>query len=195
TFRSGYGMIMVWPESYPIQKAISQLELNQGPPNPQVPPGPDEWIRRLGTLPLNHQPGERWMYNTGADILGVLIARAAGQPFETFLRERIFEPLSMSDTSFSVPESKIDRLLDCYWTNPATGALDIYDIAVGGQWSRPPAFPSAAGGLVSTVDDYLAFAHMLLNNGKHGKQRILSRPSVETMTTDHLTPLQKAHSG
>ena len=195
TFRSGYGMIMVWPESYPIQKAISQLELNQGPPNPQVPPGPDEWIRRLGTLPLNHQPGERWMYNTGADILGVLIARAAGQPFETFLRERIFEPLSMSDTSFSVPESKIDRLLDCYWTNPATGTLDIYDIAVGGQWSRPPAFPSAAGGLVSTVDDYLAFAHMLLNNGKHGKQRILSRPSVETMTTDHLTPLQKAHSG
>ena len=195
TFRMGFGLIMVWPESYPIQKAISEQLLGQGPPNPQVPPAPDEWIRRLGTLPLMHQPGEKWMYNTGADVLGVLIARAAGQPLETFLRERIFEPLGMRDTSFSVPESKIDRLPNSYWTNPGTGALDLYDQSEGGQWSRPPAFPSAAGGLVSTIDDYLAFAQMLLNNGKYGNQRILSRPSVETMTTDQLTPAQKAVSG
>ena len=68
------------------------MALAQGPPDPASTPAPDEWIRRLGTLPLMHQPGASWMYNTGSDVLGVLIARAAGQPFETFLRERIFEP-------------------------------------------------------------------------------------------------------
>jgi CubicO group peptidase (beta-lactamase class C family) len=195
TFRMGFGLVMVWPESYPIQKAVSELQLNQGPPNPQSAPEPDEWVRRLGTLPLMHQPGEKWMYNTGADVLGVLIARAAGQPLEAFLRERIFEPLGMKDTSFSVSESKIDRLPNSYWINPGTGALDLYDQSEGGQWSRPPAFPSLAGGLVSTIDDYLAFGQMLLRHGKHGNERILSRPSVETMTTDQLTPAQKAVSG
>jgi len=71
----------------------------------------------------------------------------------------------------------------------------VYDKSAGGQWSRPPAFPSGAGGLVSTLDDYLAFGQMMLNNGKYGSERILSRPSVETMTTDQLTPEQKAVSG
>ena len=139
-----------------------------------------------------HQPGEAWMYNTGSDVLGVLIARAAGQPFETFLRERIFAPLGMHDTSFSVPAEKLDRFLPSYAANPETGALEQSDPAAGGQWSRPPAFPSGAGGLVSTVDDYLAFGQMLLNKGKHGSERILSRPAVEAMTTDQLTPAQKA---
>ena len=74
-----------------------------------------------------HQPGERWMYNTGADVLGVLIARASGQPLETFLRERIFEPLGMQDTSFSVPEASLDRLATSYWTDFASGKLTVYD--------------------------------------------------------------------
>ena len=142
-----------------------------------------------------HQPGERWMYNTGSDVLGVLIARASGQPFETFLRERLFEPLGMKDTGFYVPATKLDRLATSYWTNPETGAFELYDAAEAGQWSRPPAFPSGGGGLVSTVDDYLAFGRMMLNRGKHGSERVLSRPSVETMTTDQLTQGQKAVSG
>ena len=175
TFRLGFGIVMAPPGTYPIQRAASELDLGQGPPQPQTPPAPDEWIRRFGTLPLMHQPGERWMYNTGSDVLGVLIARASGQPFETFLRERIFEPLGMNDTGFSVPAAKLDRLATSYWTNSETGALEVYDKAEGGQWSRPPAFPSGGGGLVSTVDDYLAFARMLLNNGKHDGERILSR--------------------
>jgi len=104
-------------------------------------------------------------------------------------------PLGMKDTGFSVPASKLDRLATSYWTNPLTGAFELYDAAEGGQWSRPPAFPSAAGGLVSTIDDYLAFGQMMLNKGKHGSERILSRPSVETMTTDQLTAEQKAASG
>src|SRR5215475_7950611 len=151
-------------------------------------------MRRLGPLPLMHQPGGKWMYNTGFDVLGVLIARASGQPLETFLRERIFEPLGMKDTGFSVPATQIDRLATSYWNNFATGALEVFDEATGGQWSRPPAFPSAGGGLVSTIDDYLAFGQMMLNKGTLGHERILSRPSVETMTTDQLAPEQKAAS-
>jgi CubicO group peptidase (beta-lactamase class C family) len=125
----------------------------------------------------------------------VLIARASGQPFEAFLRERIFDPLGMKDTGFSAPAAKLDRLATSYWTNPATGAFELYDKAGDGQWRKPPAFPSGGGGLVSTVDDYLAFGRMMLNRGTHGSERILSRPSVETMTTDQLTPHQKAVSG
>src|SRR6266849_4898801 len=127
--------------------------------------------------------------------LGVLLARASGQELETFLRERIFEPLEMRDTGFSVPAASLDRLATSYWTDPQSGELVVYDDAQGGQWSREPAFPSGAGGLVSTIDDYLAFGQMMLSLGKHGNERILSRLSVELMTTDQLTPEQKAVSG
>jgi len=192
TFRMGFGQIMASPDMYPILKAANEMQIGMGPPSPATMPAPDEWMRRLGTLPLMHQPGEKWLYNTGSDVLGVLIARASGQPFETFLRERIFAPLGMKDTSFSVPAAKIDRLATSYGANSATG---VFDEAEGGQWSRPPAFPSGAGGLVSTIDDYLAFGQMMLNMGMHGNDRILSRLSVETMTTDQLTPTQKAVSG
>jgi CubicO group peptidase (beta-lactamase class C family) len=193
TFRLGFGLIFGPPEEYPILQAISKLELvGFGPPNPAAPHDPDEWMRRLGTLPLMHQPGERWMYNTGSYVLGVLIARAADQPLETFFRERIFEPLGMRDTSFSVPAAKLDRLAGCYAVNPETGALEQWEAVEDSQWSRPPAFPDGGGGLVSTVDDYLAFGQMLLNKGKYGNERILSRLSVELMTTDQLTLDQQA---
>jgi CubicO group peptidase (beta-lactamase class C family) len=195
TFRMGFGQMMAPPDAYPILKAASEQQIGMGPPSPSTMPAPDEWIRRLGTLPLMHQPGEKWMYNTGSDVLGVLIARASGQPLETFFRERIFEPLGMRDTGFSVPAAKLDRLATSYMVDPNTGVLELYDEAEGGQWSRPPAFPSGAGGLVSTIDDYLAFGQMMLDMGKHGSARVLSRPSVEVMTTDHLTPEQKAASG
>ena len=101
----------------------------------------------------------------------------------------------MLDTAFSVPPAKIKRLPTSYSPNFRTGALEAYDEPANGHWSRPPVFPAGAAGLVSTVDDYLAFGRMLLNKGKHGNVRILSRPSVETMTTDQLTPAQKAVSG
>jgi CubicO group peptidase (beta-lactamase class C family) len=140
------------------------------------------------------QPGERWLYDNGADVLGVLIARAPGQPLEKFLSERIFGPLGMKDTAFSVPPEKLDRLVVSYGTNFETGAIELYD-EPGGRWSRAPAFPSGAGGLVSTADDFLAFGRMLLDKGKFGSERILSRPSVETVTADQLTPEQKAISG
>lgn len=131
---------------------------------------------------------------TGFSVLGVLLARAAGQPLETFLWERIFEPLGMQDTGFSVPAAKLDRLAHGYAVNPDTGALEPYDGVGDSQWRRPPAFPDAEGGLVSTIDDYLAFGQMMRNQGKHGNERILSRPSVALMTTDQITPEQKAGS-
>src|SRR5437588_650284 len=121
TFRMGFGIVMAPPDTYPIQRAMTELLLGQGPPGAFTPP-PDEWLRRLGTLPLMYQPGERWVYHTGSDVLGVLIARAAGQPLEAFLRERIFEPLGMRDTGFSVPAAGLDRLATSYWTNPQTRA-------------------------------------------------------------------------
>jgi CubicO group peptidase (beta-lactamase class C family) len=195
TFRLGLGIIMGPPDVYPIQKAITALEIvGFGPPDPATPHGPDEWLRRLGTLPLMHQPGEKWMYNTGSYIQGVLIARAAGQPLEAFLQERVFEPLGMKDTGFSVPAAKLERLVNAYWPNARTGALDLYDDARDSRWSRPPAFPDGAAGLVSTVDDFLAFGRMMLDKGRHAGGRILSRPSVEAMTSDQLTPEQKAAS-
>ncbi len=195
TLRMGFGQMIAPPDAYPILKAANEQQIGMGPPSPSTMPAPDEWMRRLGSLPLMHQPGEKWMYNTGSDVLGVLIARASGQPFEAFLRERLFEPLGMKDTSFSVPATSLDRLATSYWTDAESGKLVIYDEARGGQWSRPSAFPSGAGGLVSTIDDYLAFGQMMLSRGKYGNERILSRPSIELMTTDQLTPEQKAVSG
>jgi len=194
TFRMGFGLILAPPDMYPIQKAMSENQIVIAP-KPPTPHAPDEWIRRLGTLPLMHQPGEKWMYNTGSDVLGVIIARASGKPFETFLRERIFTPLGMKDTGFSVPATKLGRLADCYMFNRRAKAFDLYDDAKSGQWSRPPAFPAGSGGLVSTVDDYLAFGQMMLNQGKYGRERILSRPTIDAMTTDQLTPDQRQGAG
>ena len=190
TLRLGIGAVLAPPGRYPIQEAMEEAGIAPGPDSPSLPP--DEWMKRLGGLPLIHQPGEGWMYETGFDVLGVLISRATGEPLEAFFRERIFGPLGMEDTGFHVPAAKLDRLASCYRADPETGALEPYDVAEENRWSRPPAFESCGGGLVSTVDDYLAFCLMMLNKGKYGGERILSRPSVELMSTDHLTPEQRA---
>jgi CubicO group peptidase (beta-lactamase class C family) len=192
TFRLGLGAVMAFPDLYPIQKAMAEAGLAPGPKPLSL--SPDDFMARVGALPLMHHPGEQWMYHTGSDILGVLISRAAGMSLGDFLRERIVEPLGMKDTAFSVPEAKLDRLATCYEADPGTGRLVVWDEARGGLWTRPPVFESGGGGLVSTADDYLAFGRMMLNHGRHGAGRILSRPTVELMTADHLTPEQKAAS-
>jgi CubicO group peptidase (beta-lactamase class C family) len=171
-----------WPQ--PLLEEMARLGLGSGPPAPQTPPTPDEWIRRLSTIPLLYQPGERWLYHVGAEILGVLVARAAGQPLDTFLRERVFEPLNMADTGFCTGDP--GRLGSCYQADPETGARTVYD-APDGQWSTPPEFPSGGGGLVSTVDDFHAFGRMLLSKGRlPDGSRLLSRASVEAMTVDQI---------
>jgi CubicO group peptidase (beta-lactamase class C family) len=184
TFRLGLGMDFSAPWPQPLLEAMSQLGLGAGPPEPQGPPEPDEWMRRLSTLPLLYQPGERWLYNTGADVLGVLIARASGQALDVFLQERVLEPLGMVDTGFATRH--VDRLGTCYTTDRETREPVVYDAPQGG-WAKPPAFPSGGGGLVSTVDDYHAFARMLLSGGRlPDGSRLLSRAAVEAMTSDHL---------
>jgi CubicO group peptidase (beta-lactamase class C family) len=184
TFRLGLGMDFEAPWPQPLLSTMGELGLGAGPPEPQVPPPPDEWMRRLSPLPLLYQPGERWLYNTGADVLGVLIARAASQPLDEFLRARVFEPLGMVDTAFSTAD--VDRLGSCYGTDPATGDRYVYD-PPGGQWVSPPAFPSGGAGLVSTLDDFYAFGRMLLAGGRlPDGSRLLSRASVDAMTTDQL---------
>ncbi|HSA59430.1 MAG TPA: serine hydrolase domain-containing protein [bacterium] len=192
TFRSGYGEVAFLSPACPLQKAMIEARL----PLSAWPFGgsPDEFMKRLGGLPLAHQPGERWLYHMGSEILGVLIARVSGKPLSEFLRENLFDPLGMKDTGFHVPEAKIDRLPACYGRDYATGELVVLDEARGGGVSRPPVFESGGGGLVSTVDDMLAFGRMMLNDGAAGRERILSRPSIELMTSDQLAPEQKAAS-
>ncbi|MFB7102458.1 serine hydrolase domain-containing protein [Streptomyces hydrogenans] len=174
----------------PIMNAVFEQGLT---PNLPVPmPEQDEWMRRLGALPLMHQPGERWQYHISSDLLGVLVSRVTGQSFENFLRERLFEPLGMRDTGFHVPADQIHRLPPLYAPDPATGEFHVWDEAEGGRHGAPPAFQSGGGGLNSTADDYHAYFRMLLAGGTHGTERILSRPAVELMTTNRLSPEQQA---
>ena len=194
TFRAGTGWDFTATGPQPVMAAGAEAGLGAGPPAPAGPPEPDEWMRRFGALPLSYQPGERWMYHTSADVLGVLVARVAGRPLGDVLAERIFEPLGMADTGFHVPEGSLDRFGACHMVDPGTGEVAVYD-PPDGQWARPPAFPGGGAGLVSTVDDFHAFADMLRGGGTGGGRRILSRPSVELMTTDPLTPAQVATAG
>ncbi|TMR89692.1 serine hydrolase domain-containing protein [Nonomuraea basaltis] len=187
TFGLGMDMTSI---GTPIMGAVFEQGLT---PNLPVPvPEPDEWMRRLGALPLMHQPGERWQYHIASDLLGVLVARVTGQSFETFLRERVFEPLGMKDTAFHVPADQIDRLPPLYAPDPQTGEFLIWDEAEGGRHSKPPAFQGGGGGLNSTADDYHAYFQMLLNGGMYQGRRILSRPAVELMTTNRLSAEQNA---
>jgi CubicO group peptidase (beta-lactamase class C family) len=189
TFTLGTGMVVAEPGTIPIADALNAIQGGEPPEQPA-----DEWIRRLGALPLVYQPGERWMYHTAANVTGVLIARATGMSFGDALSERICGPLGMKDTAFSVPAENISRLATAYQLDSATGEIVVED-GPDGYWSRPPAFEDGGGGLVSTASDYLAFASALLAGGTHHGERVLSRPSVTLMTSDHLTPAQKAVSG
>jgi CubicO group peptidase (beta-lactamase class C family) len=189
TFTFGMGAVMVWPAQYPIQHAAAAAGVAPGPFQPDV--SADEFMRRLGALPLCYQPGERWLYHTGSDVLGVLIARASGQSFEAFLQERLFAPLGMRDTGFEVPAGKLDRFASAYMRDPQKQALGFFDDAAQSRWSRPPSFASGGGGLVSTVDDFHAFYRMLMGYGLHEGRRLLARPTVELMMSDQLTAEQK----
>ena len=185
--KAGYG----FPADFTLP-AIGPLfsDLHQGPPNPDQVLAPDEWMATLAGIPLLYQPGQAWLYNTTSDIQGVLVGRASGMGLSEFLAERVFAPLGMVDTGFYVPADKRDRFTT-YYRPAADGGLEVVD-APDGQWSRPPAFPSGAGGLVSTVDDWLAFARMLLRGGSSPRGRVLSEDAVRRMTTDYTTPEERA---
>ena len=195
TFRAGFGG--TWDPDWPLTAAALERGIAPMPPrlSPEPAPEPDLYLSRLGELPLAYQPGEAWLYHTGIAVTGVLIARATGKPLEQFLRERIFEPLGMDDTGFQVPADKLDRFTTLYVGDQTTHALTVADPAEDGKWTTAPLFPDGGGDLVSTVEDYLAFARMLLGRGRYSGTRLLSRPLVELMTSDQLTPANKAHGG
>jgi CubicO group peptidase (beta-lactamase class C family) len=190
TFTFGFGMateMFMAATPWPIVAAAQELNLSTiGPPNRAAQPEPDTWIANLGTLPLLAQPGERWLYNTGASVLGVLLARASGEPLAEVLRTRLFDPLGMHETGFWTTHT--DRLATAY--RPTEEGLIVWDEPEG-LWSRPPAFADGAAGLVSTVDDLLAFSRMLLGAGAP----VLSAEATRQMTSDQLTKAQKAHGG
>ncbi|MGW7069040.1 serine hydrolase domain-containing protein [Streptomyces sp. NPDC054855] len=196
--RTGYG----FPSDFSLP-ALAPLfsELKQGPPQPQAAPAPGAWMAALSRIPLLHQPGDGWLYNLSSDLQGVLISRVTGMPLPDFLAERLFEPLGMTDTAFAVPPGKLDRFTSYYAAGSEAGperdprsGLELLD-APDGQWSSPPPFPSGAGGLVSTVDDWLAFGKMLLAEGATGNRRLLTPDSVRQMTTNHLTTAERKSAG
>jgi CubicO group peptidase (beta-lactamase class C family) len=186
TFTFGFGMALqmfMATEPWPVVAAATQAGLATiGPPQPDAFVDPDTWITHFGELPLLAQPGEQWLYNTGSHVLSVLCARAAGTSYDDVLRTRIFEPLGMPDTSFYTED--VLRLATAY--QPTADGNVIWD-PPDGQWSRPPAFYDGAAGLVSTVDDLLAFARMLLRRG----EPVLTADQVREMSRDHLTAPQR----
>ncbi len=190
TFRLGLGLDFTAPWPTPTVAALGEAGLPAGPPQPQAAPPPDEWLRRLASVPLAYQPGERWLYHTGASVLGVLVARAAGRPLPDVLAERVLTPLGMADTGFGVPEAARDRL-GPHWTPPDEhGARQLFDPA-DGQWARPPAFPDGGDGLVSTVDDVAAVGRTLLAGGTP----VLREATVRAMLTEQAGPVDDEGGG
>ncbi len=188
TFGAGFGMVLA-PPTVPLRRAMDEAGLAPGALPPRV--DADEFMRRLGELPLAHQPGDGWMYHTAFDALGVLLARASGKPLEALLRQLLFDPLGMKDTGFHVPAEKRERLPPSWQRDVASNALVLHD-AADGAFAAPPAFASGGGGLVSTADDYLAFARLLLGGGRAGSERLLSEGAVKLMTGDRLGSRQRA---
>lgn len=185
-FTCGFGMAVEMfsaPEPWPVVAAVTELALGTlGPPRPHEQPTPEEWLARFATLPLIAQPGERWLYNTGASILGLLVSRAAGSSIADTFARRLFEPLGMDETAFFTTET--DRLATAY-RHGASGR-ETWDEPEG-QWSHPPVFADAAAGLVSKAGDVAAFARMLLAEGGD----LLPRELVAEMMRNQLTEGQR----
>ncbi|WP_224390369.1 serine hydrolase [Pseudonocardia sp. ICBG1293] len=185
TYRCGAGMLPRFSFDLPVQHATAGLG-SDGPPGSYPLPDPDTWTARLAAVPLVAQPGTRWLYQTSGDLLGVLLARRCGTDLQTVLAERVFGPLGMHDTGFSVPVADRDRFVPLLTAAPG-GGFAVVD-PVDGAWAAPPVFPSGAGGLVSTLDDLLAFGRALRDGGAP----VLSPGAVAGLTTDRLDAAQRA---
>lgn len=156
----------------------------------------DSMIADLAKIPLEFSPGEAWNYSVSTDVIGYLIGKISGMPFEQFLKTRIFDPLGMADTDFFVPAAKASRFAACYSADPpgamtfhATerkGTLTLQDDPATSSFLAPPDLVSGGGGLCSTASDYLTFCRALLNGGELGGVRLLGPKTLKLMTSNHL---------
>ncbi len=144
----------------------------------QTPGGLDAFIEQLAKIPLDFTPGSAWNYSVSIDVMGYLVQKLSGQTFGEFLRTRLFEPLGMTDTAFSVPASKMDRFSSCYMPKPG-GGLKLQDDAGKSTYAEPPKLESGGGGLVSTMADYMRFCRMMLGGGTLDGVQILSPKTVQ----------------
>lgn len=183
THRSGlaYAFSSIGPIAKAYQDALGD-PLNIGT-------APDAWLAKLAELPLVYAPGERLHYSVSTDVLGFLVGRIEGKPFREVLIERLFRPLGMADTDFYVPPEKRGRAATVYRQDQESGALNPIAFV---QHDTPPAFCGGGGGLISTADDYLKFARMMMNGGELDGRRYLKRETVALMCTNRLTPAQRA---
>jgi CubicO group peptidase (beta-lactamase class C family) len=173
------GLTYGWANDHPVELAYQESAL-------QYSDNLDDFLSKLGTLPLRFTPGERYHYSIATDVLGALVERLSGETLETFLATRLFQPLGMDDTFFNVPEDKLDRVVPNHGWNPETNALGplptLYQMPIQGV-----TLFSGGGGLISSARDYLIFCEMLRQGGSFGGVKILSPKTVEFMTIDHLT--------
>ena len=184
--RTGWG----FPSDFSLPAVQSLFTVQKDGRAPQDWPEADTWLGLLARVPMLHQPGEAWLYGTSSDLQGILIERASGRTLPDFLGERFFAPLGMTDTAFEVPPSKRHRFTSAYVPAP-DGSPRLSDTP-DGRFSSVPRFRSGGGGLVSTVDDWLAFARLLVNGGTAPDgRRLLTSTSVSRMTTNHLTAEQR----
>jgi CubicO group peptidase (beta-lactamase class C family) len=192
TCRMGFGIALA-DGPLPIVRAEHKRKLGTlGVPRPPTPLTADEWLGAFAELPLMYQPGSHWNYNTSSVVLGIFLARLAGQSLETVLAERVFQPLGMVDTSFVVPDEKRDRLTTAYAPEEPSGALTVTDEPETSYWNSPPALENGAAGLVSTIDDFWKFARTIRDRGVFSGGRIISEDLWLAMTTDQLTAEQRA---
>ncbi len=182
THRSGlaYGFTSMGPIAHAYHEVL-------GPPL-GGPHGPDQWMERLATLPLSYAPGERFHYSHATDVLGFLIGRIAGMPYRDLIKTRILDPLGMTDTDFWCPPEKRNRMASLYKIDPETDTLK--DVSFPHE-DASPAFCAGGGGLISTADDYLAFARLMLNRGELNGLRLIRPETFDLMVSDHLTPAQR----
>ena len=162
----------------PVGKLLNEAKLNEAKDL-------EDYCNRLASVPLAYHPGEEWIYSNSIDVLGLVIQEASGQPFEKFLKERLFDPLGMEDTGFYVPKEKLTRFAANY--NRTDDGLKLNDSpGTNKKYHQMPAVASGGGGLVGTAGDYMRFLLMIANGGEWNGKRYLSQEAIEMMTTDQL---------
>lgn len=179
TYGSMLAQLSGLPIEHPVDKAYDAVGVRRGSETL------DEFLAKLGQVPLRYHPGERWQYSLATDVCGGLVERVSGVPLEQYLRETIFEPLGMVDTAFHVPADKAHRFAANYMRMPDK-SLRLADDPQKSPYLKDPVFKSGGGGLAGTMADYLRFTQMLTNGGELDGKRIIGPRTLELMTQNHL---------